>query len=275
MSLALTNGGKPGASSGAMNKPFTHEGPSPMAKAKRTAVTWPKLSEGARWLKPNKFTPTTKTLTFHPAAGMSTIHHIPPSHSALEKKKPRLRWHNLPKKVLDILQLWQWWHWPTNTHASLLHKRQWDSQKKHRHSRRAWNLSRGSSGEHLASLPPRHALSWNLTSTQVNWHLSQKESQNKSCIAKTYTYGHIHGRIIIIRFGIPSTMHVLPVSSQYKVKFQYEYLVALSLFKGVSIQFGSLIFTLSCHAALARHSSQQIQAPEKIRCLHEETSDTW
>lgn len=28
-----------GASSGAMSKPFTHEGPSPMAKAKRTAVT--------------------------------------------------------------------------------------------------------------------------------------------------------------------------------------------------------------------------------------------
>ena len=51
-------------------------------------------------------------------------------------------------------------------------------------------------------------------------------------------------------------MHVLPVSSQYKVKFQYEYLVVLLLFKGVSLLFGSLIFTLSCHV-LARHSSQR------------------
>ena len=50
--------------------------------------------------------------------------------------------------------------------------------------RRAWNLSRASRGEHLASLSLtiRDARSWNLTSTQVNWQLSQKESQNKSCI---------------------------------------------------------------------------------------------
>lgn len=83
--------GQPGtchlrASSGAMSKPFTHEGPSPMAKAKRTAVTWPKASEGAQGLKPNKFIPTTKTITFHPAAGM--VRHNPshsPSYSGLKK----------------------------------------------------------------------------------------------------------------------------------------------------------------------------------------------
>ena len=85
----------------------------PVQWLKPKELLWPdqRHLKEMQGLKPNKFISNNKDNHIPPCCwhGPSQSITIPLHILVLKKQMPRLRWHNLPKKVLDIFQLRQWW----------------------------------------------------------------------------------------------------------------------------------------------------------------------